>query len=190
MRASKVNVSGNVYAWRECAWKEMRRRYKFSLEHIKAKCSAHPRAILDYVVGLVRAGILGDLGGGDYAIKQDVGAEAPMLKRDGRELRDTREREQLWRAMKMLRSFTAGDLAIHATTEEHPISERSAAYYLDALRLAGYVAAAGRSGRRTLYQLLPSRAGAKPPLIQHVMQVYDPNEGKVVWQAGQVGGGA
>ncbi len=192
MRATRVNSSGNVYAWRACAWKEMRRRgsKRFSLDHLKDVCDAHPRALHDYVVGLCHAGYLRDHGDGDYELVRDAGAEAPMLKRDGRELRDTREREQLWRTMKMLRQFTADDLAIHASTEEHPISKGSAAYYLDALRLAGYIVVAGRCGRRTLYRLLPSRAGSKPPLLQHVMQVFDPNEGKVVWQAGQVGGGA
>ncbi len=190
MRASKVNGSGNVYEWRACAWAEIRRRKKFHVTDLKAKCHAHHRAIMDYVIGLSRAGYLRELGDGEFELVRDAGAEAPMIRRDGQELRDTREREQLWRAMKMLRKFTAHDLAIHATTEEHPISERSAAYYLDALRLAEYLVAAGRSGRRTLYQLVPSRAGSKPPLIQHVMQVFDPNEGRVVWQAGQVGGGA
>lgn len=184
MRASKVNASGNVYAWRACAWAEIRRRKKFYIADIKAKCQVHHRAIMDYVIGLSRAGYLRqDLD--QFTLVKDAGVEAPMIRCDGRELRDMREREQLWRTIKMLRRFTADDLAIHASTEEHPISKGSAAYYLDALRLAEYVVVAGRSGRRALFQLLPSRAGSKPPLIQHVMQVFDPNEGKVVWQAGQ-----
>ncbi len=185
MRASQLKVSGNVYAWRACAWKEIRRRKKFRTADIEAKCDAHHRAIVDYLLGLCRARYLRVLNDGEFELVRDAGAEAPMLRRDGQELRDTREREQLWRTMKMLRQFTADDLAIHASTEEHPISKGSAAYYLDALRLAEYVVVAGRSGRRMLFQLLPSRAGSKPPLIQHVMQVFDPNEGKVVWQAGR-----
>jgi hypothetical protein len=188
MRATKVNGSGNVYEWRACAWAEIRRLKKFHVDDLKKKCHAHHRAIVDYVIGLVRAGYLRTAGAeGVFELARDAGVEAPMLRRDGQELRDTREREALWRTMKMLREFTAVDLSVHASTEEHPISQGSAAYYLDALRLAGYLAPAGRTGRRLRYRLVPSRAKSKPPLIQHVMQVFDPNEGKVVWQAGQGG---
>lgn len=190
MRASRVNVSGNVYSWRACAWKEIRRRKKFSLEDIKAKCQAHHRAVVDYLTGLTRARFLRAEADGTYTLIKDCGVEPPLLRADGRELRDNCEREALWRTMKMLGEFSAADLAVHASTEECPISERSASYYLDALRLAGYAVLAGRAGRRARYRLLPSRAKARPPLIQHVMQVFDPNENKVVWQAGQVGGGA
>lgn len=190
MRASKVNVSGNIYVWRDCAWAEIRRRKKFRIDDIKKKCDTHPRSIVDYVIGLSRAGYVRELGDGVFELARDAGVEAPMLRRDGQELRDTRQREDLWRTMKMLREFTAPELAIHASTEEFPISEHSASYYLDALRLAGYLVPAGRTGRRLRYRLLPSRAKSKPPLIQHVMQVYDPNENKVVWQAGQIGGDA
>lgn len=190
MRASKVNASGNVYAWRACAWAEIRRRKKFRVDDIKKRCDTHPRSIVDYVIGLSRAGYVRELGDGGFELVHDAGVEAPMLRRDGQELRDTRQRDALWRAMKMLGAFTAPELAIHASTKECPISEGSANYYLDALRQAGYLVHDGRIGRRVRYRLLPSRAKSKPPLIQHVMQVYDPNENKVVWQAGQAGGGA
>lgn len=191
MRASRIRSSGNVYAWRVCAWAEIRRLGTFRVEAIEKKCAAHHRAVVDYVIGLIRAGYVQQLADGELKLVRDTGVEAPMLGRDGRELRDTREREALWRTMKMLDAFTAQELSLHASTGACPISERSANYYLSALRHAGYVAPAGRAaGGSPRFRLLRSRAKALPPLIQVVTQVYDPNENKVVWQAGQVGGDA
>jgi hypothetical protein len=191
MRATRINTSGNVYAWRVCAWSEIRRLGTFTVEAVEKKCDAHHRAVVDYVIGLTRAGYVQQLADGQFRLVRDTGAEAPMLRRDGQELNDTRGREALWRTMKMLDTFTAQELSLHASTEECPVSERSANYYLTALRQAGYLAPAGRAaGRRARFKLLRSRAKALPPLVQVVTQVYDPNENKVVWQAGQVGGDA
>ncbi len=189
MRPTRINASGNVYAWRICAWAEIRRLGTFTVEAVEKKCDAHHRAVVDYVIGLTRAGHVQQLADGQFRLVRDVGVEAPMLRRDGHELGDTREREAIWRTMKMLDTFTAQELSLHASTEECRVSERSANYYLTALRQAGYLVPAGRAAGRMRFKLLRSRAKALPPLVQVVTQVYDPNEKKVVWQAGQVGGG-
>lgn len=108
---------------------------------------------------------------------------APRLDRDGRE-RDEVQRETLWRAMKMLGTFDAAELA--RVTEK--VAQHIAYKYLLALNGAGIVAPieAGASLRSTRFRLVMN-LGARAPIVTKVEQlVFDPNSGKVIGEAQMV----
>lgn len=115
-----------------------------------------------------------------YTIAKDS-RFAPRVRRDGSLVPPTKQ-DHMWRAIKMLKRFTLGDLAAAASTEEVTVSEVHAADYLKHLANAGYVRRVGTSP--VAYTLLPDKnTGPRAPYIQRVKQVFDPNLNKVVWRS-------
>lgn len=108
------------------------------------------------------------------------GAAAPKLSRLHNE--QAIRRQQLWRAMRALQSFTIRELACAASTEEAPIADGVAQNYLWWLRRAGYVALIGRAGTVGHYQLLRRmNTGPYAPIVRHRQQaVVDRNNDEVV----------
>ena len=87
--------------------------------------------------------------------------------------------------MRVIGPFSILDLALNASTEEQPVKFSDARDYVANLHKAGYlVMLEGQIGGRAIYRLVPSRySGPKPPMVQRIKQVWDPNLGKVVWSA-------
>jgi hypothetical protein len=110
-----------------------------------------------------------------YELVQDRGVEPPRVRRDGSEVTQGRGREQMWETMRALGSFSAHDIHVFASTDDHGVSKNEAKTYCSLLGRAGYL-------RRDddKYTLI-KRTGPKPPMIQRTKNVYDPNLGEVVW---------
>ncbi len=145
--------------------------------------------IRDYLKGLENAGYLQRCGRDGrqvrYRLAKDVGVEAPRVRKDGTPVTQGRGREALWRTLKILGEFDARELAAAASTEQTPVSLAEAKEYCAYLHKAGYLilARAGGPGLPARYRFNPRRnTGPKPPAIQRVKRLYDPNLGKVVWQ--------
>lgn len=188
---------------RERVWMAIRElRQDFSQYQLARRADVDDGTVATYLRSLVKAGYIERTGARVrsvegatvspaafpeylYRLARDVGVEAPRLTRDGHEVTQGRSREQMWRAMKALKTFTAAELAYAASTDEHRVSEEDAKDYLKHLRRAGYLGLAaphvpGRAQAR--YQFIAARnTGPKAPMVQRVKQVYDPNLGKVVW---------
>lgn len=108
---------------------------------------------------------------------------APRLERSGKE-RDEVQRETLWRAIKMLGTFDATELAQTTETVTHQIAYK----YLLALHAAGVIAQVGdsKSLRSSSFRLVRN-LGARAPVITKVDQLlFDPNSGTVVGAAQMV----
>lgn len=91
----------------------------------------------------------------------------------------------MWRTMKLLRSFTASDVAHHAGIEGAPVARATAQTYLRFLDLAGYVvvaqaARAGSGAYPAVYRLVKN-TGPQAPLVTKQKHVFDANLGQVVW---------
>lgn len=93
----------------------------------------------------------------------------------------------IWRSMRMLKKFSALDLATHSNTDTVKVTEATAQSYCVMLLATGFLTvvqkAAPVEGRKAIYRLIRDD-GPKPPMIQRVKQVYDPNTGKVYQKAG------
>jgi hypothetical protein len=116
-----------------------------------------------------------------YRLVRDVGLEAPRLKRDGTPCRQGLAREQMWRTMQELVSFSPRDLAGTASTDLIPVSEVDAKAYLKALKAAGYLQVVREATKRTqaCYRLI-KRTGPLPPMVQRTKVVFDQNLGEIV----------
>jgi len=183
---------------REVIWQAIRKLGQFTTLDLEGETYIKESTIRTYVMGLERAGYLeriedapprvpGAFRAARWRLVKDMGVEAPRVRRDGTVVVQGLSREQMWRTMRILGTFTWRDLAVQASTEECPVAESEARHYCRYLHRAGYLhqVDAGGPGRPGTYRLLPGRyTGPRPPMIQRVRQVFDPNLGEVVWSAG------
>lgn len=146
--------------------------------------------VRQYLACLVAAGIVERTSSGSrfkadsYRLLTDLGSEAPRYNKKGEPVTKGRPTEQMWRTVKMLRSFTSADLAINASTEEFPVNEDHARQYCAILAKAGYLLTHPYTAKIPLYAFIPSRnTGPKPPTLLRPQVVYDPNERQIVWHA-------
>lgn len=150
----------------------------------------NPASIREYLVGLCAAGYLERIEPEPfvptiYRLIKDCGHDAPRVRNDGTPVTQGQGRQQMWNAMRVLKSgFNATDLAFNATTDDHRVDVCEAKTYLGALHKAGYLrqTSPSKPGIQARYMLIPSMwTGPQPPQIQRTKQVYDPNLRKVVW---------
>ncbi len=184
---------------REAVWAAIRELQEFTVHELWLHTRLAKDSIRDYVLALERGGYLARAGKRTqpgsrpvqiFALVRDCGIEAPRLRKDGSEVTAGRGREQMWHTMRILGEFSARDLAVHAATEEHPVAEEEAKSYSHYLHKAGYLAlvrpgkpgSPHSPGQLARYRFIARKhTGPRPPQIQRVKQVYDPNLGQVVW---------
>lgn len=182
-------------AIRDAIWMAIRNRSLFTIPELIADTGQKSATVRDYVHALAAAGYIRHLknatptsgrGAKIWRLERDTGIEPPRITLEGQEDTSGRCRDQLWRAMKMLNDFDKADLALHASTEEHPVSVQSAARYISYLRRAGYLARIQPpQGRRPArYRLLNSKhTGPRAPRLVCAgdgvrPRVYDLNTGE------------
>jgi len=161
----------------------------FTIKDIDAKLDVG--SIRDYLKGLTHAEYLVCSknirpGGLDlYSLVNDIGNDAPRVRKDGTPVTQGQGRQQMWNAMRILKTFRPSDLAFNASTDVHTVAESEAKTYCGALCKAGYLV--GRSEGK--FMLVPSMwTGPQPPQIQRTKQIYDPNLKRVTWS--RIEGGA
>lgn len=109
----------------------------------------------------------------------DLRAPAPVIRREDFANDRGRRAQQLWTAMRGLRSFSAAELAVAASTDDLAISARRAREYVKALAGHGYVAEIGARtcvGQTAQWRLLPQRnTGPRAPAITASGELLDRN---------------
>jgi hypothetical protein len=178
---------------REAIWAAIRKQRRFTVLWLTRETDLPRPSVWPYLEGLVKAGIVAQepapvaKRAATFVLADDRGEEAPRVDREGNPVTHGIGREQLWRTAKMLREFTAADLAIHASTEEHAVAEAEAALYARYLARAGYLTVVqparlgGRKGTTRYCFNLDRNTGPKAPVIERPWLVYDQNERRVVW---------
>lgn len=177
---------------RERMWTAMRKLGTFSPTQVEDE--AHPvtlEAVLGYVAALVKAGFVrqvkaqarggaGRLTHTQYVVERPV-ATAPRLNAQGLESRAPLGVIAMWRAMKVRRSFDAGQLAADATQGDVTCSLQTAKWYVKLLKRAGYLAMERESapGRLERYRLIRD-TGPLPPAVTRAKVVFDRNTGELV----------
>ena len=122
-----------------------------------------------------------------YELINDVGVHSPRITKDGKISLQGRGRENLWRSMKVLKTFDYVELTEAACTDEVTVKEGEAKDYVKHLFKAGYLIQVAdhnpKTGTKSRYQLLKSKnTGALPPVIQRTKRVFDQNLREVVWR--------
>lgn len=184
---------------RDAVWEEIRCQNgygSFSVSEIAYSTQLGVDTVRDYITGLFNAGYLvkverplpESFKTQYYRLERDCGIEAPRVRKDGTEVVMGRGREQMWRALGIMAQkgirFTFRDLCLYSSTDEIPVAEDDAKHFIRYLYAAGYLlqVEAGKPGIPARYRMMQSKwTGPKPPQIQRVRQLYDPNLKRVVW---------
>lgn len=122
-----------------------------------------------------------------YELIKDCGNSAPHLSADGSPSKRGAGSRNLWLSMRILGEFDYRELAATSSNEDVSVSEATAERYINTLKTAGYLlqtkaAKIGVTPRR--FRLIPSKnTGPRPPVVQNIRQVYDPNINEVVWSS-------
>lgn len=195
--SEEINSNKGKASARQAMWDIMRTNSTFTLEEIALATKRDKSSVRTYVKLLICAGIveeltensmLNSIGGRgrytkkNYHIVQNTGRIAPRFKSDGTPLVESRE--QMWRTMKMLDSFTYVDLAISASTDICPVSEVDAADYCKHLYKAGYLKLlqVATNKNKALYVLLSKmNTGLYAPKVHRTKCVFDLNLNQIIW---------
>jgi hypothetical protein len=116
---------------------------------------------------------------------RNLRAEAPVQRRDSFTGDRGRRCQQLWTAMRALRSFTVRDLAIAAATDTIAVPEATARTYVNALMKAGYLVEIGHRRQRGVqahWKLMPAfnTGPLAPATVERGTAIYDRNLERVV----------
>lgn len=157
----------------------------FTLSELTEKSAANRKTVSDYIRCLIPGGVVADEGEGKFRLIDDRGYHAPRLNREGKPVTQGTGTENMWRSMRGLMEFSPRDIAAHSTTPDVIVSEETAKAYCGMLLRTGYLRVVKKAeplaGRRAIYRLIRN-LGPKPPQIQRVKRVFDPNTGDVFEQ--------
>lgn len=182
MRGSKSN--------RQRIWEAIRAgRDGFKIAEITQRAKTDRSVVNTYVQSLIRGDFVEVVSGELFKAQtlrliKDVGAEAPSLTKEGKPSNSGKGTEAMWRTLRILGELDANELAAQASTVT-PTTVSTAGSYLGWLKRAGYVIEVqpGSQKQKARYRLAPGKyTGPRPPMIQKIGQVFDPNLGKVVFR--------
>jgi len=179
---------------RDRVWSAIRALGEFSVADIMVLSEQRDDTALTYLRGLEKAGIVKPADSSAYAARRrefrrfrlvrDVGAHAPRVDGDGKEVTQGIGRQQLWNAMRRVGgSFGWRDLMLSCTAGHRP-AESEAKAYVRLLARAGYLGidrpwTSHREGR---YQFIRARdTGPRAPIVTRAKQVMDANTGDIVY---------
>jgi hypothetical protein len=141
-------------------------------------------AMEDYIQRLHRAGAVSRAGrstAGETLWQLNTRRNTPFfLDRKGREDRAHQAIDALWRAIKMVKSFTLRELVHHASLPSLPITAETAKSFAAALAEAGYLVTHPASGEDRFRLVEGMATGPLPPRVCKAVFVYDRNRGYVV----------
>lgn len=197
-RPVDVMAAEGVANPRQAVWDALRKMAGDELDQpvgladLSTRSGVQRKTTRDYLGCLQAAGyVKHDPESDRWQIVRDAGVHAPRLRRDGTVVTQGAGTQNLWRSMRMLKKFTAIELAAHSTTDTVQVSENTAQSYCSTLFATGFLVVVQKANpqmdRRAIYRLVRDD-GPKPPMIQRIKAVYDPNTGKVYQKV--VGNGA
>ena len=165
----------------------------FSVAEVMVLSEQRADTTLSYLRGLTAAGYL--TAGAPRPLMQrrefsrfklvrDIGVEAPRVDADGKTITQGIGREQLWRAMRILKTFDCVALAAAASTQAHQVAVQEAKSYVKFLARAGYLQLVEKSAGpiAARYRFVRARdTGPRAPLVARDKSVMDGNTGDVVY---------
>lgn len=168
---------------RQEIWEAIRKQpERFSVNELIDRSGANRKTVQDYLRCLWAGEVITSDGDGVYSLANDRGVHAPRLNRAGKPVRQGAGVENMWRSMRGLAEFSPRDIAAHSTTPDVSVTEWTAKSYCSMLLRTGYLRVIKKAdpgkGSQAIYRLIRN-SGPKPPQIQRIKQVFDPNTGAV-----------
>lgn len=165
---------------------------EFTIQQVADLGSMKYDSARDFLTGLKRAGIIEEIrrerkqySGSHiqtifFKLANDMGYTAPSVDRNGNLLTPRPVNKAMWNTLRITKqAMNANELAALSSNDELKVSIDTADRYLRLLHEAGYLKVMQESHhavRKAKYMLLPHmNTGAKPPQVQRVKQVFDPN---------------
>jgi hypothetical protein len=176
-----------LFDTRQAVWDAIRKLGDFSLKEVREETVLHLESVRDYLTGLEKGGYIErttinrrHFEEVRWLLVRDIGFEAPRVRKDGTPVTSGQGNENMWQAMRILRTFTALELAVAARTPTCHVKESSASDYARHLFYAGYLSRTENG----VYRMLPTAyTGPKAPMIQRTKVVWDPNRNEVRWRS-------
>lgn len=161
----------------------------FRAYDISRRASVDDTTVRSYLQSLIKGEYIEVIDGARFEeqtlrLIKDIGAEAPAVTREGKPSTSGKGTEAMWRSLRILGELDADELAEQASVVV-PTTTWTARSYLKWLKRAGYVVEvqASKPGKKARYRLAPGKyTGPRPPMIQRIGQVFDPNLGEVVFR--------
>jgi predicted AAA+ superfamily ATPase len=180
---------------RERVWAAIRALRDFTLSDLELRSKVNEDTVRSYLECLVAGGYVkcveqgGTRKGSEYVpsrytLLRDCGIHAPRLQPNGQPVTQGTANLNMWRTMRMIGEFDYRDLAHAASTDETPIAPATAKNYVLYLARAGYLQPVQKAKPKVpgRFRLPPHKyTGPKPPQIQRIKRVWDPNLGKVMY---------
>jgi hypothetical protein len=179
----------------ETLWRSMMRKHRsgraWTAHDVCTSTGADLATVEDYLLRLTKANIIETAdthanGQQAYRIVTAVGMP-PRLNENGSVSSISVVMENLWRSMKMLKSFTFADLVTHAHTDEHPVPMETARIYFSQLVEAEFLLpqpgrkAANEDIWQARFRVRPDYVmGPLPPRLYAMTVVLDPNTENLV----------
>ena len=173
---------------RQAVWAAIRAKELFNIKDIREETTLKTDSVREYVIGLEKAGYVERVPAHElrqgaaacWRLIKDIGFEAPRVRKDGTPVTAGKGRENMWNAMRIMRVFTARELAVAARTPDCFVKESTAADYAKHLCRAGYL----RQNDDGSYRMLPTAyTGPRAPMIQRTKVVWDPNQNTIRWRS-------
>jgi hypothetical protein len=163
----------------DAAWAVALRMTAFGYGEIEAELKISARQAMRIVRGWDAADLLAPVQSGPGLRK--LWCIAPEAMRPVPAKGRTAE-DNLWTAMRGLKSFTPTDLCAHSTSPDLPITVEDATAYCRTLFAAGYLGVSRKAepGRREAIYRLARNTGPKPPREKRVRAVIDANTHAIV----------
>lgn len=177
---------------RQRAWEQIRKfKLKFRVVEVARGSDVDHETVKTYVQSLVAGGYVVRLSEerfeiAEYQLIKDTGVEAPRLTRDGQPVTAGLGQEAMWRCLRMLGPLDARQLAAHASSSGVEVKVATSKRYLMMLKKAGYLEVLQPCNPRqrrmeTVRLIARMDTGPRPPQIQNVKTVYDPNLNRVMY---------
>lgn len=179
---------------RQRVWEAIRvGRDGFTVYEVSRRANTNDATVRSYLQSLIKGGYVEVVIGDKFEeqtlrLLKDIGAEAPAVTRDGKLSTAGKGTEAMWRTLRILGELDADELAAQASIVV-PTTVWAARSYLKWLKRAGYVVEvkASKPGTKARYRLGHGKyTGPRPPMIQRIGQVFDPNLGEVVFRQAEL----
>lgn len=175
---------------RQRIWEEIRQAPDdFECYRVSKRANVDLDSFLSYIKCLTAAGYVELVKRGSkrdqrtYRLIKNSGAEAPRVDKKGQPVKQGLGVECVWRTLRMMGELDVALLCQHVSLAGIDIQDTTVKRYICALRKAGYLQTTLPSTphRMERFRLKPSmNTGPRPPQVQSVKTVYDPNVNKVM----------
>ncbi|RUS64901.1 hypothetical protein EGN72_02600 [Pseudorhodobacter sp. E13] len=189
MKRPKVHAvtAKNYLAMSEAAWAIALRLGEFGYSEIAVGLKVSHEQATRFVRGWLKEGAVEQLSEGRGNNRCRFRAYADFVRPEP--LRQRTPAENMWTAMRRLRSFTPSDLSAHATTETVSVDQTHAGAYCRSLLSAGYLSvvrpASPSVNREAIYRLV-NETGPQAPVTKRVAALVDPNSGETIVLGGNL----